>query len=185
MPITHPHETLLETLSYNGISAELVQWQPAIWCGSIVYAENNTDEPNVEAALNRFMSLPFEKLKKKEDGWDICFSLNYLSANCPNGVMFGFLTDTEEPSDEWDTLKTPAALYIRIELSEKIAAALDENVWEGGIPPYEWIGEKIAPAFGYSYGSDSLPIVEYYGFYDAATNAHKYRYLYVPVEKKE
>ena len=28
----------------------------------------------------------------REDNWDICMSLNYLSCERPSGVMFGFLS---------------------------------------------------------------------------------------------
>lgn len=185
MTINHPHETILETFTYNNITAELVQWHPSIWCGCVQYAANNTDEPEVGTALNRFMALPFAKIREREENWDVCLSLNYLSPDRPNGVMFGFLTDTEEQPDECDILRIPAARYIRIALTDETAHALGHEPWPGGIPPHEWIGEQIAPFLGYKYGSDKLPIIEYYGFYDPAVNAHKYRYLYVPVEKVE
>lgn len=181
----HPHETVLETYDVTGITAELVQWDAAIWCGCLEYAANNTDEPDVDAALNRFMALPFDAVRKAEEDWDICVSLNYLSADRPNGVMFGFLAESDEQPEECNILRTPAALYIRIALTDETAHALGHDPWPGGIPPHEWIGKQIAPTFGYSYGSDTLPIVEYYGFYDPAGNAHTYRYLYVPVEKVE
>lgn len=145
MTIQHPQETILETLKYNGISVDLVKWKEAVWCGKIGYAVNNTDEPDVEAVLNEFMTLPFGEIKDNEENWDICFSVNYLTADRPNGVMFGFLVSTEDQPDGCDIFKTPAALYMRIDLSEETASALGQEPWPGGIPPHEWIGESRSP----------------------------------------
>ena len=118
-----------------------------------------------------------------EDDWDVCVSVNYLSAERPNGVMFGFLVGAEQQSDEYDIFKVPAAQYARIRMCDETARALDREPWRGGIPPYEWIGKEIAPALCYEYGNDTLPIFEYYGYYDPAKNRHEFCYLYVPVEK--
>ena len=49
----------------------------------------------------------------------------------------------------------------------------------------EWIGEQLAPQFGYQYGDDHLPVFEYYGYFKPEKNAHEFRYLYVPVEKQK
>ena len=57
------------------------------------------------------------------------------------------------------------------------------GVMFGGIPPYQWIGEQIAPELGYSYGNDTLPIVEYYGFFKPEEGTHEYCYLYVPIKE--
>lgn len=54
--------------------------------------------------------------------------------------------------------------------------------WTGGIPPYEWIGEKIAPEFGDTYGKDILLIVEYY-YHNPDTYDVEACYLYVPVQE--
>lgn len=179
----HPHETVLETYQYNGISVELVQWDAAVWCGSLEYAVNNTDEPDVETALHRFMALSPDAVRKAEEAWDTCISLNYLCEVRPRGVMFAVLAASDAVPEGCDVLHTPASLYMRITPDEETAAAVGEQPWEGGIPPYQWIGEKIAPLFGYTYGDDTLPVVEYYGNYDPKTNVHQYRHLYVPVKK--
>ncbi len=38
------------------------------------------------------------------------------------------------------------------------------------------------PKLGYTYGSDTLPIIEYYGFFKPEEGTHEYCYLYVPVK---
>lgn len=42
--------------------------------------------------------------------------------------------------------------------------------------------EQIAPAFGYGYGDDTLPIFEYY-IHNPQTHKPETAYLYVPVSK--
>ena len=183
MTTQHPQEKVIETFNYNGATVDLVEWKDTIWCGKIGYALNNTDEPNVDKIMSEFMSLNNIVVNERENDWDVYMSVNYLSAERPNGVMFGFLVAMEQQPDGFDIYKVPATQYIRICMCEETAKTLEHEPWNGGIPPYEWIGEQIAPKFGYRYGNDTLPIFEYYGYYNPDKNAHEFRYLYVPVEK--
>ena len=96
----------------------------------------------------------------REDNWDICMSLNYLSRERPSGVVFGFLVTTVAQPDSYDFYKIPAAKFLRIRMCDETARVLGHEPWEGGIPPYQWIGEQIAPKLGYTYGNDTFPIVE-------------------------
>lgn len=41
-------------------------------------------------------------------------SLNYLSCERPNGVMFGFLVTTDVQPDSYDIYKIPAAKFLQI-----------------------------------------------------------------------
>lgn len=182
--IQHPQEKILETFNFKGIAADIVEWSDTIWCGKIGYAVNNTDEPDVGKIMGDFQSLDFAALAgRMENNWDVCISVNYLSAERPNGVMFGSLTDSEKQPEDFDVLKVPAAIYARIRMCGETAKALGHEPWKGGIPPYEWIGKEIAPLIGYRYGNDILPVIEYYGYYNPVKYAHELSYLYVPVEK--
>jgi len=185
MTAQHPQEAILETFDYNGAAVDLVEWTDTIWCGKIGYAANNSDEPNVDQVMSNFQALSSlgTALNGREDGWDVCLSVNYLSAERPNGVMFGTLVATDQRPDGFDIVRVPAARYMRIRMSEETAKALGREMWRGGIPPYVWIGEQVAPKFGYKYGCDALPVFEYYGYYSYETGMHEYCYLYVPVEK--
>ncbi|MCX4346149.1 MAG: GyrI-like domain-containing protein, partial [Lachnospiraceae bacterium] len=118
----------------------------------------------------------------REEGWDVCISLNYLSAEKSNGVMFGFLVESENQPESYDLLKLPGAYYMRLRICDEAAAALEQKPWKGGVPPYGWIAEDIAPKLGYI-GVDTSPVFEYYGYFDPDKNEHKYCYLYVPVRK--
>lgn len=184
MSIQHPQEKIIRTYDYHGISVDLVAWEETAWCGKIGYADNNTDEPNVEQIMKDFMSVA-AAVNRQEDKWDVCISVNYLSGERPNGIMFGFLVSGEEQTELYDIYKIPAAKYLRIRMCDETAEALGHDPWPGGIPPYHWIGEQIAPDLGYTYGSDTLPVIEYYGFFQPETGTHEYCYLYVSVKEKE
>ncbi|MFT3950987.1 MAG: effector binding domain-containing protein [Oscillospiraceae bacterium] len=180
----HPQEQILETFNYNGIPVEVVEWEETIWCGKIGYAENNADEPDVDSILSGFLALPFSTMNEQiETEWDVCMSLNYFSKERPNGVMFAELVATENQPEEFDVYKLPVGQYLRMSITDENAKSLGSEPWNGGIPPYEWIGEQLAPQFGYQYGDNYLPVFEYYGFYNPKKNAHEFRYLYVPVKK--
>lgn len=180
----HTQETIIKTFDYNGINADLVEWKESIWCGKVGYATNNIDEPDVEKIMNDFIAvcIPTIVPNKREEYWDVCISLNYLSSERPNGVMFGFLVETDEQPDCYDIIRLPSSLYMRVQICDETFKALGVEPWTGGIPPYNWIGEYIAPKFGYKYGDDTLPIFEYYG-HNKIDNNIEVCYLYVPVSK--
>lgn len=181
---THPQEKIVKTFYYREIPVDLVEWSDTVWCGKIGYADNNTDEPDVEKIMGDFMSVSAIP-DSREENWDICMSVNYLSQERPNGVMFGFLVAGEAQPDPYDIVTVPGARFLRIRLCEETAKALGHEPWTGGIPPYRWIGEQIAPELGYTYGSDTLPIIEYYGFFKPEQGVHEYCYLYVPVREAD
>ena len=181
----HPQEKIIETFDHNGVTVEIVEWTETIWCGKIGYAANNTDEPDVDKIMGDFQALNFPAVvtDRLENNWDVCLSANYLSKERPNGVMFGSLVATDRQPDGFDIFKVPAAKYARIRMCDETAKALGHEPFKGGIPPYEWIGEQIAPKICYGYGDDKLPIFEYYGYWNPEKNAHEFTYLYVPVKK--
>ena len=179
----HPQEKTVKTYDFLGIPVELVKWTESIWCGKVGYAVNNTDEPDVEKIAADAKSIfPNYTPNEREENWEACLSFNYLSSERPNGVMFGFLVASEEQAACYDIIKIPESMYMKIEICDATFKALHVEPWTGGIPPYEWIGEAIAPACGYAYGDDALPIIEYYK-HDSKTHAIEACYLYVPVQR--
>lgn len=183
--IRHPQEKIVETLNYNGITVDIVELADTIWCGKIGYAINNTDEPDVDKIMSDFQALQFPAMvtDRLESNWDVCLSANYLSGERPNGVMFGALVAGDKQPHGFDVFKVPAAKYARIRMCDETANALGREPWKGGIPPHKWIGLEIAPKIGYRYGDDTIPIFEYYGYYDPERYVHEFCYLYVPIEK--
>ena len=119
----------------------MIEWSDTIWCGKVGYADNTIDEPNVEKIMEDFMSVSALP-NSREDNWDICMSLNYLSRERPSGVMFGFLVTTDVQPDSYDICKIPAAKFLKIRMCDETARVLGHEPWEGGIPPYQWIGEQ-------------------------------------------
>jgi len=183
MDCTHLQEKNIKTFDCNGVIVELVSWSETIWCGKIGYAVNNVDEPDVEKiAHDASIIFPNNTPNMREKNCEVCISLNYLSKERPNGVMFGFLVETEEQPDCYDVIKVPSALYMKIQICEETFNALNVEPWTGGIPPYEWIGEILAPEYGYKYGDDTLPIYEYY-LQNPETSNIEACYLYVPVQE--
>ena len=110
MNIQHPQEKIIKTYDYNGIVVDLIEWSDTVWCGKVGYADNNADEPNVEKIMEDFMSIS-DLPNSREDNWDICMSLNYLSCERPSGVMFGFLVATDAQPDSYDICKIPTAKW--------------------------------------------------------------------------
>lgn len=184
MNTQHPQENIIKTYEYKGIIVDLVDWSDTIWCGKIGYADNSTDEPNVEKIMKDFMSIS-DVPNSREDNWDICMSINYLSDKRPSSVMFGFFVANGNQPKAYDIYKVPAARFLRIRMCDETSKALGHEPWTGGIPPYHWIGEQIAPELGFVYGSDTLPIIEYYGFFKPERGVHEYCYLYVPIKEKD
>lgn len=180
----HPQETIIKSYVCKGIGVELVEWTQSLWCGKIGYAADNDGEPDVEKLMGDFMSAQSlgTAVKEREEGWDVCISLNYLSGERPSGVMFGFLVGSADQPDVFDMLKLPPARYMRLKICEETSKALGREPWTGGVPPYEWITEEIAPECGLRCGEDTLPVIEYYGYYDPEKNQHRFCYLYVPVQ---
>ena len=148
------------------------------------------EKVRIKIAFDPFAALSEEKdvtvsalPNNREDNWDICISLNYLSCERPSGVMFGFLVATDVQPNSYDIYKIPTAKFLRMRMFDETARALGHEPWVGGIPPYHWIGEQITPKLGYTYGNDTLPIGEYYGFFKPEDGRHEYCYLYVPVQE--
>ncbi len=130
MNIQHPQENIIKTYNYKGIFVDLVEWSDTIWCGKVGYADNNTDEPNVEKIMEDFMSVSAIP-NRREDDWDICMSVNYLSSERPSGVMFGFLVATDVQPDSYDIYKIPSVKFLRMRMCDETARALGHEPWMG------------------------------------------------------
>ncbi len=177
----HPQETLIETFQYKGISVDLVKWEESIWCGSLGYADNPEDELDVGAISDRFLAIDTASVcgRLESDG-NVCMNIHHIDQTPPVGVMFAYLVDTEQQPEGLDVFKLPAGQYMCIPLGDNsVATAIGVEPWYGGPPPHEWVGEHIAPHFGYACAGDALPVIEYY----ACENGEWHAWMYVPVEK--
>lgn len=164
MSETHRQEKLLRAFEEKGLPAALVEWEESLWCGKVLYAKDNTSEPDVEKLMADFVALGETEASPidPEPGWDVCMSFNYLSDQRPSGVFFGFLVEGRKQPEGFDLVWVPAGRYLRVPVNEQTAKALEKEPWTGGVPPYQWISEALGPRLGFTCGDSGQPIVEYY-----------------------
>ena len=181
MESLHKQEKVLQNFQLDGASAQLVEWTETLWCGKVKYAPNCTDEPDVEKLMEEFVALGEAELSPvdPEEGWDVCLSINYLSNQRPSGVFFGFHVEGRRQPEGFDLLWLPGGRFLRVEINESTAQALDSEPWTGGVPPYQWISDSLGPRLGFQVQDNALPIVEYYRHNPDGSIAGCW--LYVPV----
>ncbi|WP_322172990.1 hypothetical protein [Acutalibacter caecimuris] len=177
----HPHEKALARFQVDGAAVDLVEWQESLWCGKIRYAPGNTGEPDVEKLMEEFVALGDADLSPvgPEPGWDVCMSFNYLSGQRPSGVFFGFRVESRAQPQGFDLRWLPGGQYLRVEINEQTARALEKEPWQGGVPPYQWICQSFGPRLGFACEDSGLPITEYYRH--AADGSITGCWMYVPV----
>lgn len=183
MESLHKQEKVLENFQFNGAEAQLVEWTETLWCGKVKYAADFTGEPDVEKLMEEFVALGEAELSPidPEPGWDVCLSLNYLSDQRPSGVFFGFLVENRRQPEGFDLLWLPGGHFLRLEISEKTAKALEAEPWTGGIPPFQWVSETLGPRLGFSAADNAQPVVEYYRHRE--DGSIEGCWLYVPVRR--
>lgn len=129
-------ETLVKAFTYNNIPMELVQVPATIWCGSIGYAPNLTDEPDIGGLLQKYQSqCHIPKLERANPDWSCCISIDYWQNGAvPRGMIFAqqVLSDKQDPAHDIYTM--PESLYIRAAGTKAVAQAAfgkDEcELWE-------------------------------------------------------
>lgn len=137
MESLHKQEKVLQNFEFDGASAQLVEWTETLWCGKVKYAPNYTGEPDVEKLMEEFVALGEAELSPldPEEGWDVCLSINYLSDQRPSGVFFGFQVESRRQPEGFDQLWLPGGRFLRVEINEATARALDSEPWTGGGAP--------------------------------------------------
>ena len=110
-----PDEKLVEVIEHNGIRFEVVACPEALWCGALAYAQNCTDEPDIDSLLKRYQAhVSVEKKQVIHPEWSGCISIDYWpGGSTPRGMMFMQQVATEEQDKVHDVYRTPASLYIR------------------------------------------------------------------------
>ena len=185
MFITAIHgESLIKSFTYNDIMLELVQVPDTIWCGSIAYASNLTDEPDIPGLLKKYQSLcHIPKEDRANPDWSCCISIDYWQDGAVlRGMAFAqqVLSDRQDPAH--DVYRMPASLYIRAAGTKAVAqAAFGKEECE----LYELFGviKEAMAAEGYVIGTSGAQEMELndhtkYGMPDRPC------YAYVQAEKK-
>lgn len=172
------HEKNVDIFQLNGAVFEVVERPETIWVGTLSYADNNYDEPDMGALLSRYQNLvPTPKEDRINPDWDAAISINYgRHGEAPKGMMFGQETYSAEKQDkQYDLFTQPGGMYIRIANNQQAAALLGKEscqTWE----LFGYIKEKAAPQNGYRIREDVDIAIEYHNYKNNSW------YAYIPVE---
>ena len=173
-------ETLIKTILHNGIPMELLRVPPTIWCGSITYATNLTDEPDIPALLAKYQAnCQYPKRHRANPEWDNCISIDYWQeGRVPRGMVFSQQVTSEEQDSAHDIYRMPESLYIRLACTKEAAQAAfgreECGVWE-----LFGVIKDALDALGYRIGTNGAQEIEMYN------HGAGLAYAYVPVEAIE
>lgn len=171
-------ETRICNLMHQGITMEVVRCPQTLWCGSLGYAVNGEDEPDIGALLEkyqRFCGIPKQKAPLPD--WSCCISIDYWREGAaPRGILFAQQVLSREQSAEHDVYAMPESLFIRLSATSEVAqAAFGRDRCE----PFELFGviKDALPALGYAFNENGPQEIELYN------HSAGLAYAYVPVVK--
>lgn len=160
-----PQETLADVFFENGVCFEVVDKAPTIWCGTLGYAPNLDDEPDIENLLQRYQALvPVEKRECVSSSWSGCISIEYWpGGRSPRGIMFMQQVSTAQQDEQYDVYEFPAARYIRVHYNSPEIPRKLLGKEECGV--YELFGpiQEAAKKHGYTFRATCEIEIEYYG----------------------
>ena len=118
-------ETLVRTILHNNIPMELVHVPATMWCGSIAYASNLTDEPDIPALLAKYQAnCRYPKLHRANPEWDNCISIDYWQDGAvPRGMVFSQQVTSDEQDPAPAIYRMPASVYIRRACTKEVSQA--------------------------------------------------------------
>ena len=173
-------ETLVKTILHNNIPMELIHVPATMWCGSIAYAPNLTDEPDIPALLAKYQTnCKYLKLHRANPEWDNCISIDYWQeGRVPRGMVFSQQVTSDEQNPAHDIYRMPESLYIRLACTKEAAQAVfgkDEcDVWE-----LFGVIKDALDVLGYKISTNGAQEIEMYN------HGAGLAYAYVPVEETE
>lgn len=169
-------ETLVKDFICNGINLQLVSAPATIWCGSLSYAPDCDNEPDIGALLQRYQECcNVEKQQLANPDWSCAISIDYWQeGKVPRGMMFAQQVLTEQQSVPHDVYRMPQTLFFRTTNSpEHAKAAFGKDSCE----LFELFGfiKDNMNAFGYTHNPNGSQEIELYNH-----GAGQF-YAYVPV----
>ncbi len=173
-------ENLVKGFCHNGVSMELVYVPATIWCGSIAYAPNLTDEPDIPALLQKYQAnCQYPKLHRANPAWDNCISIDYWQeGKVPRGMVFSQQVTSDEQDQAHDIYRMPRSLYIRIACTKEVSqAAFGKD--ECGIWELFGVIKDALDELGYRIGTNGAQEIEMYN------HSAGLAYAYVPVAEMD
>ena len=172
-------EVIKEIITYRGAVLEVVERPEAVFCGKIAYAQNLTDEPDIETLLKDYQKLvPIPKNEPVAPEWTAAISIDYWRGGIvPRGMMFGQEVAAEKQPEVYDIYKMPKSLYMRVFHDADAAKALDKDqcdIWE----LYGLMKDIVMPLYGYRFNENGAQEFEYYNWTKYSSG-----FAYVPVIK--
>ena len=102
-------EKLIKEFTYKNIPFELVRCPATTWCGTLGYAPNCTEEPDIGALLQKYQELcHIPKVEPANPEWSCAISINYWQEGAaPRGMMFAQQVLTEKQNSNHDVFIMP------------------------------------------------------------------------------
>lgn len=118
-------ETLVERFTCNTILFEVVSCPETVWCGTLGYAPNCTDEPDIGALLQKYQNLcGIPKRGIANPDWSCAVSIDYWQEGAaPRGMMFAQQALTREQDPAHDVYVMPESLFVRVANTAEAARA--------------------------------------------------------------
>ncbi len=179
--LNHPVEKHIQTITYKGIELEVVERPDVLWIGCVDYANNNTDESDINMTLKRFQRLiesaPIRD--KMNPYWSAALSINYNYDKMPCGIMFANESYTENQDERYDLFTQPSGLWLHVSVSEESDMALlgRQNY---GTFEYFSILRSAAEENGYMQNSEVHLEIEYHCHAEYINPTHT-NYAYIPI----
>lgn len=173
-------EKLKHEFCCKGIQFELVECPATVWCGTLGYAKNNTDEPDIDGLLEKYQAVcGVPKRERAMPEWSCAISIDYWkNGEAPRGMMFAQQVLTADQAIEHDVYTMPESLYIRVaNTAETANAAFGKDSCE----VYELFGviKDVLDECGYAFGTSGAQEIEMYN------HSAGLFYAYVPVVRKD
>ena len=182
----------MKTITYKGVDFEVVERPDVLWVGCVDYADNNTDESDIQATLKRFQELVKDITPETDTrelmcpDWSAALSINYTCGDKPCGILFGNETWSAQQDERLDVFTQPGGLWLRVRNDKNAARKL---LGKKKAEPYEYFAraqalQKAAEANGYKQSPDVHVQVEYHCHAEYGKKNHT-NYAYIPIVANE
>ena len=190
--LNHPVEKLVQTILYKSVEFEVVERPDVIWVGCIDYAQNNSDESDIDATEKRIVEL-WETVpvnNKINPDWSASLGINYFSNDKPCGMFFGSESYTDKQDERYDIFIQPGGLWLRFCVDENSATQLlgfDKSkpfsAWDYASHKYLAHVQNVVDENGYIKNPDIDIVLDYHCHAEYNTPPHTC-YGYIPIAIK-